>query len=118
MPRGFKFPQFDLIEIVLVAALMGGAVWAYSLRQNVDPSPETAAFREKYGSSRNSEHGEEWLIRDFFQDKRNGVFLDVGANHYQSFNNTYYLETMLGWEGIAVEPLREFEAGYVAHRPK
>ncbi len=34
--------------------------------------------------------------------------MDVGANHYERFSNTYFLEVGLGWEGIAVEPMIEF----------
>ena len=52
------------------------------------------------------------------QDKRGGFFLDVGANHYRDENNTYYLETALGWSGIAVEAQPQFGADYQAHRPK
>jgi len=70
-----------------------------------------------YGPSRYSQFAEEWIIRDFFQDRRGGFFLDVGANHYRDSSTTYYLEKHLGWSGIAVEPLRQFEADYQAHRP-
>jgi FkbM family methyltransferase len=74
---------------------------------------------KKYGlGSRNSRNFEELIARDFFQDKRDGVFLDVGANHHAEDNNTYYLEKVLGWSGVAVEPLSEFAAGYAANRPR
>src|SRR5687768_12219676 len=75
-------------------------------------------LRAKYGPSQFSQFGEEWIIRDFFQDRRNGVFLDVGSSHHQQFNNTYYLETVLGWSGIAVDALQEFAKGYEANRPR
>ena len=78
---------------------------------------DLAQLAQEYGPGRHSRNAEEWIIRDFFQDRRNGVFLDVGANHYQNENNTYYLETELGWTGLAVEPLTEFEADYKRHRP-
>jgi FkbM family methyltransferase len=117
--RSNRTPKLDLIEILLLASLVSGAVWGYSLlRWQAVPSSEAAEFKDVYGPSRNSEHGEEWFIRDFFQDKRGGFFLDVGANHYRNFSNSYYLEIELGWEGIAVEPLTEFAADYAAHRPK
>jgi FkbM family methyltransferase len=54
-----------------------------------------------------SQHKEELVIRDFFQDRRDGFFLDVGAGQPISDNNTYYLEKHLGWTGIAVDALPE-----------
>ena len=57
------------------------------------------------------------MIRDHFRDRRNGVFLDVGANHYKNESNTYFLETSLGWSGLAIEPIEEFAADYKTHRP-
>jgi FkbM family methyltransferase len=79
---------------------------------------ESKPLMERYGLKRNSRNLEELIIRDFFQDKRGGVFLDVGANHYQLESNTFYLESVLGWSGVAVEPLEEFAADYATHRPR
>jgi FkbM family methyltransferase len=70
-----------------------------------------------YGPERYSQFAEEWIIRDFFKDRRGGVFVDVGANHYRDSSTTYYLEKHLGWSGLAVEPLKQFEADYRTHRP-
>jgi FkbM family methyltransferase len=78
---------------------------------------ELAFFRSAYGPHHYTEREEEWFIRDYFGDRRGGSFLDVGANHYQAYNKTYYLETVLGWSGIAVEPQREFAEGYRLYRP-
>lgn len=75
-------------------------------------------FRQKYGPDHYSEREEEWMIRDFFNDRRDGVFVDVGANHFKSASKTYYLESKLGWSGIAVEPQREFADEYVKYRPR
>lgn len=101
-----------------MAFLVGGGIWAYNFkRAQVAPHFETEHFEDIYGPDRFSQHGEEWLIRDFFQDRRNGFFVDVGAHHYRDFSNTYYLETELGWKGIAIEPQTEFAADYARHRP-
>ena len=80
-------------------------------------SAELQPLATRYGSARNSRYGEEWMLRDFFQDRRGGVFVDVGANHYQRESNTFYLETQLGWSGLAIEPQIKFAADYRAHRP-
>lgn len=79
---------------------------------------ELESLKEKYGPDRASYGVEEWIVRDFFQDRRGGVFLDVGASHYRRFNNTYFLETSLGWSGLAVDALEEFADGYARHRPR
>jgi hypothetical protein len=79
---------------------------------------ELAPFEKRYGPSKYSRNVEEWLIREFFGDRRNGVFLDVGASHYRDQSNTYYLERVLGWSGVAVDALEEFGADYQRYRQK
>jgi FkbM family methyltransferase len=130
--------RLDLIEVALLSVLMicVGMVGGYSYagrtmntrvlealsaesRSLLEAlSAESRALAATYGPETNSQYQEEWILRDFFKDKREGVFVDVGANHYQHFNNTFYLETRLGWSGVAIEPLREFEADYIARRPR
>jgi len=75
-------------------------------------------FKAKYGPSRNSEHAEEWIIRDFFHDRRGGTFVDVGSYEYRRYSNTYYLDQMLGWSGVAVDAQEEFAADYAKYRPR
>jgi FkbM family methyltransferase len=87
-------------------------------RANVTDAQELAALAAKYGPDRNSQNSEEWILRDFFGDQRDGVFVDVGANHYRNFSNTYYLETALGWSGVAIEPQVKFAEGYRKYRPR
>lgn len=70
------------------------------------------------GKSLYSLGNEERIIRHFFDDRRGGVFLDVGAADYRLWSTTYYLEEHLGWSGIAVDALGEFALGYIQHRPR
>ena len=72
---------------------------------------------KRYGLDKFSQGPEEWLIRDFFSDMRNGVFLDVGAYDATRWSNTYRLEHDLDWSGIAIDAIREFETGYRRFRP-
>jgi FkbM family methyltransferase len=76
------------------------------------------ALAERYGPAKNSERDEEWILREALQDRRSGVFLDVGASDYRQNSNTYFLEKELGWSGIAVDPIESFAADYAAHRPR
>lgn len=65
-----------------------------------------------------SQYDEEVIIRDFFQDRRDGTFVDIGASHYQKFSNTYYLEKHLGWSGVAVDAIEDYAAEYKMYRPR
>lgn len=79
---------------------------------------ELQPFVERLGEPRYSSHQEELFVRDFFGDKREGIFVDVGASHYKDRSNTYYLESELGWSGLAIEPLVEFAEDYQRYRPR
>ncbi len=60
---------------------------------------------------------EELLIRDFFQDRRDGVFVDVGCAWPIRANNTYYLERHLGWTGIGIDALNDYASAWKETRP-
>ena len=118
--------RFDLTEVSLIIVLVGAiaAVAAVAIMDRAGLSyvtfsaaEEGAALKQRFGPARYSEHEEEWIIRDFFNDRRSGVFVDVGANHYQTHSNTYYLESALGWTGVAIDPQTAFAEDYRRHRP-
>lgn len=48
-----------------------------------------------------------YVFETFFRDKKNGVFLDIGAHDGIDKSNTYFFEKTLGWTGICVEPIPE-----------
>ena len=68
---------------------------------------QKAPHRDILGTEKKlySQFDEELIIRDFFQDRRGGFFLDVGAADPDVNNTTYYLEKNLGWSGIGVDAL-------------
>jgi len=74
-------------------------------------------LQQRYGT-RNSRNAEEWVVRDYFQDKRGGVFLDVGAADAREWNNTYFLETALSWSGLAIDAQPVFAPQYAQLRPR
>ena len=118
--------QFDLVELTVIAVFV--ALCSWFLARKIEPpvriwweytsTREVARLKAAYGPDHFSENQEEWAIRDFFQDQRNGFFVDVGANHYRDQSNTFYLDDRLGWSGIAIDPQRSFEADYQKHRPR
>jgi FkbM family methyltransferase len=129
MLKNLNARRFTLLQIVLVCVLsigVGGLIARYRYRATfaaIDAvlsagHPESQPLKAKYGPHRNSYSEEEWCIRDFFNDRSDGFFVDVGANDYKVTSNTYYLDTVLNWRGIAIEPQRQFEADYVRFRPR
>ena len=108
--------RFDLVEIALVVAV--GCLAGFVFGRWRSTEADEAYLRRTYGPSKYSHNVEEWVVRDFFRDRRNGVFVDVGAADARRGSNTYYLESALGWSGIAVDALEEYRASYTAHRWK
>ena len=47
------------------------------------------------GNSKYSQSGQDAFVLSHFKNKKNGVFLDIGANDGVSLSNTYYLENLL-----------------------
>ena len=41
-------------------------------------------------------------------DKENGFFIEIGAGDGINFSNTYLLEKYFNWNGILIEPSRDF----------
>lgn len=113
---------FGLVLAIVVGVTSyrtGGARTARQLQPYLSRADdELRPLEKRFGQTRHSRQAEEWIIRDFFGDARDGVFADVGANHYRRDSNTYFLETQLGWSGVAVEPQVKFAADYAAHRPR
>jgi len=65
-----------------------------------------------------SQNDEEVIIRDFFDDRKDGFFVDVGAYHWEDLSTTYFLEKYLHWSGIAIDAQPEFAEGYKKFRPR
>ena len=124
--------RLGLPVLVVVAVLAGGtaAIWwerghppALRLQEQMarelgeHGAEEWIALQQRFGT-RYSRNAEEWVARDFFEDGRDGVFLDVGANDPRTENNTYFLEATLGWSGIAIDAMAEFAPDYARYRPR
>ena len=49
---------------------------------------------------------EKKLVREFFENKTNGFFIEVGANEPDPlYSQSLHLETELNWSGILIEPI-------------
>lgn len=86
----------------------------------VPPSPGAQARKDIVGTEKKlySQSDEELIIRDFFQDRRKGYFLDVGCAWPIRNSNTHYLEKHLNWKGIGVDGLPEYAQTWRYRRPK
>jgi FkbM family methyltransferase len=50
-----------------------------------------------------SQHGEDMVLKSYFENQSTGFFVDIGAHHPFRFSNTYYFYKK-GWRGINVDP--------------
>ena len=57
-----------------------------------------------------------WVIRDVFNYKRNGFFVDLAATDGIDMNNTILLEKELGWSGICIEPNPKYYQELIKNR--
>lgn len=63
-----------------------------------------------------SQDNQDYIVYDnFFKDKKDGFFCDIGGNHPLKINNSLYFEE-LGWTGIAFEPLLHMSKLWAEHR--
>lgn len=63
-----------------------------------------------------SQENQDYIIHNnFFENKDNGVYCDVGGNHPLNINNTRYFEEK-GWSGYVFEPLPKMKPLWEKHR--
>lgn len=70
--------------------------WAQQLA--VTFLPDFLLQQESY-----AQEGEDLVIRRLLGEKKNGFFVDVGANHPVLYSNTYYFYKNHGWRGINID---------------
>jgi len=115
--------RFSPGETILIAAFVALATMQLaSTRRPAGPTwavdPQwSRVFAERFGPERFSAGLEEHIARDFFNDRRGGIFLDVGAYHAKAGNNTYRLERDFGWSGLAIDA-NDTVAGQYIERPR
>lgn len=52
-----------------------------------------------------SQLGQDLEVLKFYNNKKNGFFIEIGASDGIELSNTYLLEQKYNWNGICVEPL-------------
>ena len=99
---------------VWMSGVLLGAALAWAACDQGPPRRDILGTEKKLYS----QFDEELIIRDYFQDRRGGFFLDVGAADPTVNNTTYYLEKHLGWSGIAVDAVLEYSILWQIQRPR
>lgn len=51
-----------------------------------------------------SQLGQDLNVLNFYANKKNGFYIEIGANDGITLSNTYLLATRYNWKGICVEP--------------
>jgi FkbM family methyltransferase len=62
-------------------------------------------YNQYIDNTKYSQNGQDAFVITHFNNKKNGVFIDIGAHDGISISNTYYLEKELNWTGICFEPI-------------
>lgn len=118
-----------LVAAAVVARLKYRQLWReiFRLRQQCDDLHTQLASARKeiallqIGQTRlpprmPSQNGEDLLLWEFFDRKRTGFYVDVGAYDGVGFSNTYFFEA-IGWTGVLVEAGPELYERCLAARP-
>jgi hypothetical protein len=72
--------------------------------------------RMYYYPDSNSEAGQESFVLNMLDEKREGVFVEIGAFESKVTSNTWLLETKFGWDGVAFEILIDCSLEYMMNR--
>lgn len=51
----------------------------------------------------NSASGQDEFVANILGFKKNGTYVDIGSNHSQNSNNSFFFDNVLDWKGICVE---------------
>jgi FkbM family methyltransferase len=63
-----------------------------------------------------SQEGEDRILDNIFEGKRDGMFVDVGAHHPRRFSNTFFFYK-LGWRGINIDAMPGSMEAFRRYRP-
>jgi hypothetical protein len=56
-----------------------------------------------------------WIFNNLFKSytlqNKKGFYVDSGANDWKELSNTFFFDVCLGWDGLCVEPEKEYHSG-------
>ena len=71
----------------------------------------------EYSSLSYSQEGEDLILNNFFKNKENGYYIDIGAHHPKRFSNTYFFYKK-NWTGINIDAMPGSMELFKKERPK
>ncbi|RZG49146.1 FkbM family methyltransferase [Acinetobacter wuhouensis] len=71
----------------------------------------------KFCSLSYAQEGEDLVVARYFDGKRDGFYIDIGAHHPHRFSNTFMFYEK-GWSGICIDPLPECATLFKKYRPR
>ena len=83
---------------------------ALSLKPGFEKAEPVRKFRH-FAQAR-----QDLLVLNVFKDKSNGYFVDLAANHWLVYSNTYVLEHFNYWKGICLEPNPKYWVDLLSNR--
>lgn len=90
----------------------------YSLNQSSKSNlPSTRLLDINFLNESYSQHGEDNILVNVLNYKKNGFFIDIGSHHPFRFSNTYKLYKM-GWSGINIDPMPNSKRMFDLARPR
>lgn len=81
------------------------------------PNAKRSARRPRYFRHGFGQEGEDLVLAEFFEGKRNGFYVDVGAHHPKRFSNTYHFYRFRGWRGINIDAMPGSMKAFHRSRP-
>jgi hypothetical protein len=68
----------------------------------------------------NSSYSQVWqdiFVLTILQGKRNGTYLEIGAENPDVINNTYLLTTQFNWKGVSLDCIKQYQVLWAEQRP-
>ena len=67
-------------------------------------APSFTVPYEPWEQYKSQDGQDKWANENVFHGKRGGVFVDLGCYDGVTYSNTWYMERVLNWTGVCVEP--------------
>lgn len=109
IPMSFRF-RCDSERMLTISSLMNTEALTPDHVQNV------CSFTEGTYYTTFSQNGQDLEVIRYFQGRRYGKYLEIGANDGMTHSNTITLDKSFGWSGLLIEPLKRMAPNLWATR--